>query len=495
MKTIEEAMLHTAALFPDKAAVIDKNGIFSYRYVTEQLLRTARFFAELGLRRDDRILVECTQKVDYLVIGLACHYAHMVFVPVEMNSPVERVKLIFDMVEPSLCIYGKAAGNFDTFGVTAMSYTQIAERIAEIETGMPQKTSFDENELSELLYTTGTTGTPKGIMISHGNNAAVAENIICATEMASDSVELIPLPLSHSHGLRTAYANLMNGSTIVLFDGVMDAKAIYNAIGEYGINTLDLSPSAAKILLKLTKGRLGDYANQIKAIELGTALLDEETKENLKKTFPASRLYNFYGSTEAGRCCCLNFNSEDDIPFCIGYPSKNAQFIVCGPDKAPIESSAENPGLLAVAGSMNMLGYWRDEKTTAETIRDNYIYTSDLAYIDGKGRVFVLGRADDVINYKGIKISPEEIEVPAMSFGGIADCAAIAVADKLCGQVPKLFIQPNDGVSVDTKALIAFLKERLDDARTPKYVEVIDTIPRSGNGKLLRKQLRGLNHA
>ena len=495
MKTIEQAILRTAALFPDKAAVIDKNGSSSYRHVAEQMLRTARFLAEFGLERGDRILAECTQKVDYLVIGLACHYAHMVFVPIEMNSPAGRVQLILDTVDPSLYIYGKCTGDPGAFGVAAMSYEEIAERLTKIEAGLPQENGFDENELSELLYTTGTTGTPKGIMISHGNNAAVAENIICATEMMPDNVELIPLPLSHSHGLRTAYANLMNGSTIILFDGVMDAKAIYNAIGEYGINTLDLSPSAAKILLKLTKGRLGDYADRIRAIELGTALLDEETKENLKKTFPTSRLYNFYGSTEAGRCCCLNFNSEDDIPFCIGYPSKNARFIICDPDKEPIESSAENPGLLAVAGSMNMLGYWKDEKTTAETIKDGYIYTSDLAYIDGKKRIFVLGRADDVINYKGIKLAPEEIEIPAMSFGGIADCAAIAVADRLCGQVPKLFIQLNDGVSIDTNALIAFLKEHLDDARTPKYVEIIDKIPRTANGKLLRKQLRGLNHA
>ncbi len=488
MKTIEEAVLRTAASSPGKTAVIDKTGSRSYQYMAEQMLKTRRLFSGLGLKRGDRVLAECTQTADYLVIGLACHYSHLVFVPIEMNSPAERVKLILDTVEPSLCVYGGGSG---AFGAAAMSYPEIGERLAGIEAGPPQENGFDENELSELLYTTGTTGTPKGIMISHGNNAAVAENIICATGLALDSVELIPLPLSHSHGLRTAYANLMNGSTIVLFDGVMDAKAIYNAIGEYGINTLDLSPSAAKILLKLTKGRLADHADRIRAIEIGTALLDEETKETLKRTFPKSRLYNFYGSTEAGRCCCLNFNSGDDIPFCIGYPSKNARFIVCGEDKKAIASSEENPGLLAVAGSMNMLGYWRDEKTTTQTLRDGYIYTSDLAYIDGKGRIFVLGRADDVINYKGIKISPEEIEAPAMSFGGIADCAAIAVPDKLCGQVPKLFVQPNEGASVDTKELIVFLKQRLDDARTPRYVEVIEKIPRSGNGKLLRKQLRG----
>lgn len=490
LTTIEEAVRHTALTAPNKTAVIDRSGVYSYSYVAAMMARISNFLTKgLGLAKGERVMAECTQDAVFLILSLACHFSRLVFVPVERNTSLERSELILSTVKPALFVHENDRPK--SADVRQISYTELLDLSKGFDENETEKEPFDMDELCEILYTTGTTGTPKGIMLSHKNNAAIAENIICATKMSADNIELVPLPLSHSHGLRTCYANLLNGSAVVLFDGVMDAKSIYNAIGEYKINALDLSPSAAKILLKLTKGRLSDYREQIRFVELGTALLDEETKAALKQTFPHSRLYNFYGSTEAGRCCCLDFNSGDDIPFCIGYPSKNASFIVCDGEKNVISSSKENTGLLAVTGAMNMLGYWGDKAATDAALINGYIYSNDLSYIDEAGRVFVLGRADDVINYKGIKISPEEIEAPAMKYFAVADCACVAIADKLCGQAPKLFVQPKEGMELDKNELTAFLKDILDETRMPKIIEIIDRIPRSSNGKLLRKQLRG----
>ena len=136
-----------------------------------------------------------------------------------------------------------------------------------------------------------------------------------------------------------------------------------------------------------------------------------------------------------------------------------------------------------------MTGYWGEPELSGQTMQDGYVRTADLAYIDPDGYVYVLGRADDVINYKGIKISPEEIEEAAAGCAMVADCACIPVEDELAGQVPKLFVVPAEDVEYDEAQLFKYLKEHIDDNRMPRTIERIDMIPRTYNGKILRREL------
>ena len=192
---------------------------------------------------------------------------------------------------------------------------------------------------------------------------------------------------------------------------------------------------------------------------------------------------------EIGRTCYLDFNKDACRPGSIGRPVPNARFAVMGPDHKPIESNPEHTGLLASAGPMNMSGYWGEPGLTAETVQDGYVMTADMSYIDPDGYVYVLGRADDVINYKGIKISPEEIEEAASGCAMVADCACIPMEDELAGQVPKLFVVPAEGIEYSEAELFAYLKEHIDDNRMPRIIELIDVIPRTYNGKVLRREL------
>ncbi|MBQ4175899.1 MAG: AMP-binding protein, partial [Lachnospiraceae bacterium] len=142
-------------------------------------------------------------------------------------------------------------------------------------------------------------------------------------------------------------------------------------------------------------------------------------------------------------------------------------------------------------GTMNMNGYWNEPELTQETIRNGYVVTADLSYMDTEGYVYVLGRRDDVINYKGIKISPEEIEEAALTCDLIKDCACVPLKDELAGQVPKLFvvIDPERAADYSEEALFEYLKTRIDDNRMPRKIEAIEEIPRTYNGKIQRKKL------
>ena len=497
--SILEAIKEYSENIGEKPAVVDEKKEYSYAGLYENIKNTATKLVELNLKSGDRVVVECSQDVRFLILDFACEMAGVIFVPVEKKAVDTRVREIFTEVEAK-CIIGIT--DYSHIGKCYTLEQVFEEKTKSVDEESEKRKSADEesekttlaekmpkaNDVAEILYSTGTTGKPKGIVISHKANVAVAENIMYGTEMNKNTVEIIPMPLSHSHGLRTCYANLVNGSCVVIIDGIMNVGGFFNMVDQYGVNALDISPTLGKVLIKIAKKALEKYKDKMEYIELGTAVLDDELKEQLKELFPNTRLYNFYGSTEAGRSCIYDFNKED-YSKCIGYPSRHAKFFITDENKKEIHSSKENIGMLAVSGDMLMDGYYNSPELTKKTVVNGVIYTSDLGYIDEKGRVYVFGRADDVINYKGIKISPEEIETVAADYDGIADCACVPQDDKICGQVPKLFIQL-DSDEFDEKEYMSYLKENLEISRIPAKIQIIEKIPRTSNGKLQRKKLR-----
>ena len=159
-------------------------------------------------------------------------------------------------------------------------------------------------------------------------------------------------------------------------------------------------------------------------------------------------------------------------------------------NRVPFESSPEKTGALATAGGMNTLGYYGDAEETGRVLSDGIVYSNDIGFVDADGDVILLGRRGDVINVGGNKVSPEEIEDAAKKIDGVADCGCIPVEDSAKGHVPKLFVQMVSGREFDMKAIRAALAATLEPYKVPVYIVEIDKIPRSYNGKLLRKELK-----
>ncbi len=483
MNSIVEVVASHAETNPDKICIVDIKGSYTYKDTWKKVQDIAYLFMEMKIEKGDCVIVECTQDFEFLVCNLSCQLIGAIFVPVELKASFEKVSMILEDTDAKLFLY---ASTYE-LAVPMLKMENLFQRELE-NTG--KSFLFPLNETTaEILYTTGTTGRSKGVEITNGNNIAIAENIKYGTEMKSNNVELIPLPLSHSHGLRGCYANLLNGSTIVLCNGVSQAKRIFEWMDQYKITSMDLSPSAAVVLLKLSKGKFFEVGVQLDYIEIGTAALEEDTKKLLLSGFPTARLYNFYGTTESGRTCILDFSKDRDRCRCIGKPTRNAKFIVTDENRNIISSSADNLGLLASAGTMNMKGYWKQPELTSQVMQNGFVYTNDLGYIDEDGFVYVLGRKDDVINCGGIKIAPEEIEESVRKYQGIVDCACVPMEDKILGQVPKIFIVVDNKETFQKKDLKKFLKGYIDDSKMPRKIEIIDEIPRTYNGKIQRAKL------
>lgn len=482
--SILEIIADNAVNYPDRLCVVDGRGEFTYAEIWHAALRAAYVLHVHGVHKDHCVLVECTQDADYIICDFACNLLGAYFVPVEHKASAANVKAIYEETDAVLLICEE---DYE-FDAKKLSFGDVIRADGcELEDW-----SFPAGEdTAEILYTTGTTGKSKGIEISHKNNIAIAENISYGTEMREGNVELIPLPLSHSHGLRCSYANFFRNGTIIITDGVTRVLDIYKIIKKYNVTAVDLSPTAASVLLKLTRGRFAEFNDQFDYIQIGTAALPEELKAELCRQFPDVRLYNFYGSTESGRSCALNFNSSDDRKYCIGFPTHNAKFIVTDDERNEIQSDFRHTGLLASAGAMNMKGYWKQPELTEQIMKNGYVYTNDEGYIDERGFVYVLGRKDDIINYKGIKIAPEEIEEVVAQYKGVKDCACVPVAEKAAGQAPKVFLVLQNVDKFDKTAFVRFMEEHIDANKIPKYIEVIDEIPRASNGKIQRKKLMG----
>lgn len=497
--SIIENLARNAIKNPDRLCLADENKALTYREVWDAVCGLSMELDRLGVRRESCVVVECNQSADYMICAFAIQLLKAIFVPLEKNAALSRVLEISRDTDAALHIGSRAVEelsaipHIDISAAEDFAFGKIRNGIYRASVQDLDVIDFPKGEdVAEILFSTGTTGKSKGIVLTHSNDVAIAENVCCGVKMKPENVEMIPMPTSHSHGLRRTYANMANGSSVVFNSNLMLLKKVFEMMDRYNVTSMDLSPSMLGIIFKLSKDRLGDYSDKLDYIQLGSAPLSEDDKEHLSRILPNTRLYNFYGSTEAGCSCLMDFNESSRPKGCIGKPAVNAEFIVVDENRNIIDSSPDNLGFLASRGAINMREYFNAPELTHEAMPDgDYIYTKDMGYIDEDGYVYMLGRKDDVINFGGIKISPEEVESMVIKSNIVDDCACVPVDDALTGQAPKLFIALKDGACYDAAEFKSFLAEVLDASKQPKYVEIIDEIPRTFNGKIRRNLLTG----
>lgn len=484
MQSIVEAIAIHAQKNPNKLCAADGRYELSYRAFWEHIYGYANHLTELGVTKGDYVVVRNAQNVVQLVTGLAVTLAGGIFVPIEKNIADQRILEIIDTVQAKYYIAAKVTDVPCSF-----------ERITEVMKYRDEKADYDslpfpdKDTIAEILFTTGTTGKSKGIELKHRNVVAVAENVIDGVEMKQENVEMIPVPLSHSHGLRRFYANMLNGSSVVILANVVMAQVLFECMDKYKVTSMDLVPAALSSIFSISEDRIGDYADRLDYVQLGSAPIPDVDKERLRRLLPHTRLYNFYGTTESGCSCIIDFNKYPEKKNCIGKPTCNSHFIFIGESGEVINATKEQPGLLACAGEMNMVGYYKDEEVTKSIMKNGYIQTEDLSYMDEDGMICLLGRQGDVIVSGGNKIAPSEIEDVAGTFEGVLECACVPVDSEILGKVPKLYVVMKNGSIFDQDAIYRFLKEKLETYKVPKIIVEIDKLPRSFNGKILRREL------
>jgi len=403
----------------------------------------------------------------------------------EKGTKEEESRKIIEETESRVYI-SNTPGDFA--GVTSVNGKAVIE-IAEAWVKENENFSFpDRADLADIMYTTGTTGKAKGVMVSHGALLATAENYETGFAMGKDTVLAVPGPLNHVNALRKLYLTVKCGSTIVILNGLLSMKAFFHALDTKEVNALCLPPASLRMIWHFSGEKLAEYADQIKFVECSTAPLSEEDKETLCRQLPGSRLYNNYGLSECGAMVMYDFHAYPGKPSgCVGRPVGNAHVILVDEDRKEIEATKAHPGLIANAGPINMLGYWHDPTLTKEVMADGYVYTNDLGYFDADGFLYLVGRKDDTINIGGRKVEPSEVEEVALKTGILEECICVPVPDPITENALELYVVLKAGEEFDEEKILGFLNQHLNAYQVPKKVAPIDAVPKNYVGKPDRK--------
>lgn len=428
---LEDYLRQHAEETPDRTAVVCGDETISYATLYQRVQARAA-----TMPKGEVVVFRSSQTVDFLVTYFAIHLAGSVAAPLERNTP----EPLFQEISTSL-----------------------------VGSALPP-------DSADILYTTGTTGRSKGVIISHRTIIADAENLIAGQGFSRDLLFIINGPLNHIGSLSKIFPVVLLGATLYILDGMRDLNAFFDAL-DYPATKIAtfFVPATIRMLLQFGADRLAAYADKLDFIESGAAPLAHADMLRLCELLPHTRLYNTYASTETGIIATYNFNDGRCLQGCLGRPMPHSRIVIT------------NDGLISCQGDTLMTGYVNDPELTATILRDDTIFTSDIGHIDDEGMLRLEGRQGDVINVGGYKVAPTEVEDAALSLPQVKDCICISVEHPVMGHALKLLVVVADGYPFDKRQIAHALKERLETYKVPLLYEQVDIIQRTYNGKINRK--------
>ena len=477
MRSIVKSIYEHSQNFPEKTALIATDYTVNYQTLWALISAMAQVLKKKGLQKGNRVILEAGHTVEFMVMCYGIHLAGGVHVPVEKDAPADRITEISKEIDPAMVLVGEHP--LSNFNMELME-------LMTIPCGEPEFPT--EDMLQEILFTTGTTGKSKGVMITHYGQMNMCQSQNAVLNYSIDNVWLIPTPMNHAAGLRKTHMSMVRGSTVLLMNGFTNLKLFFQNIRDYGVTSIYLPPAGVHYVLTLASRELAKYDEQLDFLYSSSSALPGGDKEKLIKLLPSVRKFDAYGGSEVGAVCYIDYNAVRDNTKCVGKANPGVDIYIVDEHYQPMEATAENPGIIAIRSNTVTAGYWNEPEMTANTIRDGVIYMTDLGYIEN-GYLYLVGRRDDVINVGGLKIAPTEVEDVAMRHPMVNECVCIPYEDRVYGRVVKMLVCVNEGYTLDPAELAAYLTEKLEAYKVPKYIEAIEEIPRTFNGKIDRKKI------
>src|SRR5262245_12364970 len=344
-----------------------------------------------------------------------------------------------------------------------------------------------DGDLAVILYTAGTTGQPKGVALSHRNLAANARSAASLYELDRERWGLAVLPLSHSYGLTLANASAILGTRAVLLRW-FNPELVLETIERYRVQQMAGVPTMYVYLLNYPDAGRFDTSS-MRVWGSGAAPLPVEIVEPFEKKF-GGRIQEGYGLTEAAPVVSAHRVSGERRLGSVGQPIPGVEVTI--QDDHDRVLPADEVGEVCVRGENVMLGYYQMPEETAKTIRNGWLHTGDMGRLDGDGFLYIVERKKDLIIRGGFNIYPREVEEVLYAHPAVSEAAVIGAPDPVMGEGVVAFVVLKHGAAATADEMIAFCQARLAKFKCPKEVRLVDTLPKSPIGKILRKELRTL---
>jgi fatty-acyl-CoA synthase len=489
MGPVDYVALH-AQLYPDRPAVLDLDSKrrVSYRELDEAVSRCVSALLARGCQVGDRVACVAKNDLALIVLFIACARAGMLFAPLNHRLAERELQDLLDLCEPKVLVG-------DTRVAQALRVDLTVQRLwAELQEHAPAPAGVvDADAPSLILFSSGTTGRPKGVLLSTRNLLETAVNFSIFGAVTSESVFLLDAPMFHVIGLANCVCTpLYAGASVLVSAGFEPAETarrladVALRVSHYFCVPQMLDAVAAAPTFEVTR-----IAGRVTVFTGGAPHSADSIRRFLNVGL---RISHGYGMTEAG--CVAHCIGTDEVMRAhagsIGLSTPRVQCRVV--DEVGLDCAHGVAGELLVRGDNVALGYFRDEEATRAVFRDGWFHSGDLARRDPDGTLWIVGRKKDMFISGGENIYPAEIELRLEGYPGIADAAVVGVPDARWGEVGHLAVVASEGAAPrpTPEALLRHLEASLARYKVPKYVTFLPQLPRTANGKLRRGALRAL---
>lgn len=502
-------------LYGDKVGFVNENKEYTYSELYDRIQRLSHGLVKIGVEPGDRVAYLATNTLEMYEGFYGVGQMGAVHLPLNSRLSAENFKYILNHSEAN-AIY--VDGQFlktilEIRDELPALKTIISNEVPEGVEGVydynelletSDNTPYDfshlkENEVASLLYTSGTTGAPKGVMLTHRNNYLNALQSMHHLEVSDEDVLLHILPMFHVNGWGSPFYYTANGAKQVSLDRV-DPEIIFNKIDKHGVTVMHMAPTVLNMLLEYSsQHEVPKQEQDIRIIVAGAspplAFIRRAEREL------GWRFIQVYGMTETSPLITtskirstqadLEDNEIFELKSRTGYEMLGGEIKVVDDEGEEITPDGEEIGEIIYRGSNMMKGYWNDPEETADAIRDGWLYTGDLAVRYPDESMLIVDRKSDIIISGGENISSLEVESALYEHEGVQEAAIIAAPHEKWGETPLAIIAKREGFEdITEEDIIEFSRTRLASYKTPTKVRFIDELPKNANGKILKHELR-----
>lgn len=494
---VSERLAHLAKEQPTKIITSFKGRETSYEKLFVQAKRLAGYFQSKGYKQEDIIAVYLINSDYFLTCYYACQLGGFTILPINTKLTAVEVNYIFTHSEAKALIYdARLQSILDDLPETMSSFEDIlflgeGNTLLEVfndESLLFNEVKVDANTTTVIFYTSGTTGKPKGVMLSAANVRATAKLYGEALELNSEDRMQIVAPLfhcaaSHVFSIPVIYA----GGTVVIEEGFSPEQTM-ETLEQEKITVFFGVPAMYSILLNSSKMETLDLPN-LRLFTYGASPMPFELIRKIKAMFPEVKVQNIYGQTEnSPAATTLKDHYALEKVGSVGEPVPGTQVQVV--DEQGKSLPPGQVGEIVIKGPQLMKGYLKNEEATKQAIKNGWLYSGDLGRMDEDGLLYIVDRKKDMINRGGENVFPVEVEEVLYEIPEVLEAAVIGIPHEIYGEVPKAYVVLKEGKELKEENVLTICSKKLAKYKLPVEVEFIDSLPRNASGKVLKTILR-----
>lgn len=494
-ESLVDLLLRQVEAGPERLAIIHGGQRLSYGELWQQILKLSIGLREHGVGRGTRVLLYMDNSTDYIAAYYALACLSAISVPLNTGLKGEQLVDIAQHAQSTVLLHRgphknllDCASRLSDWGIQSWDINDeglCAETTLSFDS---IRAEYHPEELSSIVYTSGTTGRPKGVMLSGRNLYSNTMAIVDYLNLSDEDRGLCVLPFYYVYGNSVLHTHLAVGASLVIEDNLIYPQQVLAVMEREHVTGFAGVPSSFRLMLNRCDLPAHPLPHLRYVTQAGGPLSPEDTRR-VMASWPQARFYVMYGQTEAtARLTYLPPEWMQEKLGSVGIPVSGVRIKIC--DEQGCERPVGEVGEICATGPNIMMGYWRDPEATKQKMFGQWLRTGDLGYLDADGFVTVVGRNSDQIKTGDHRVAPEEIEQVIAGCIGVDEVAVVGIPDDLLGQVIKACIVPRPETPLERRDILRYCSQRLAAYKLPKIIEIVDALPKTASGKVQRYLLQ-----